>query len=264
MRESMKARLRSLPRPSTGIAIVALALAVSGTAVAGSLITGGDIKNNSLTGKDVKNRSLTKKDFKGSLAGPAGAAGPTGATGVRGPTGPTGATGASGTPGVTGPSGPTGDIGPTGGTGATGATGPSGVISTATFQGAVGSIAGNSTAFVFAGPTATVTITGSQRLTGAAAMALATSSGTAIEVWLNLCTQPAAGGALTPFVGTSYLSTEITPDRGSEAVAGSFPNTSRPNFLNPGAYNVGACIQNEGPTTLDSNDFVNGWVQVTN
>ena len=76
--------------PATVIASLALLFALSGTAVAGALITGANVKNNSLTGVDIKNESLgtadikngslLPKDFKaGSL--PAGAQGPAGPAG---------------------------------------------------------------------------------------------------------------------------------------------------------------------------------------
>jgi hypothetical protein len=83
-------RTRGVAR-SVLVAAALIAVAAGGTAVAGSLIDSGDVKNNSLKGIDVKNKSLTKKDFRGSVRGPAGAQGPTGARGTTGPTGPSGA-----------------------------------------------------------------------------------------------------------------------------------------------------------------------------
>jgi hypothetical protein len=91
--------------PATVIASLALLFALSGTAVAGALITGKNVKNNSIAGvdilneslgsKDVKNGSLLPKDFKaGSL--PAGPQGPAGQAGPAGPQGPAGANGVSG------------------------------------------------------------------------------------------------------------------------------------------------------------------------
>ena len=100
----MRKRLvRSVPQsPATIVAMIALFLALSGTAVAttSALITGKQIKNNSITGADVKNKSLTPKDFRGSVRGP------------RGPRGLTGATGATGATGGAGAKGDKGDIGP--------------------------------------------------------------------------------------------------------------------------------------------------------
>lgn len=64
-------RLR-LRRPSAGlvVALIALTVALGGSAFAATLITGRDIKNGSITGKDIKNGTLTGKKVKsGSLTG---------------------------------------------------------------------------------------------------------------------------------------------------------------------------------------------------
>jgi hypothetical protein len=81
--------------PAMAVAMLALFVALSGTAVAttSALITGRQIKNSSITGLDVKNKSLTPRDFRGSVRGPRGLRGPAGAQGAPG------AAGASGAPG---------------------------------------------------------------------------------------------------------------------------------------------------------------------
>ena len=81
--------------PAMAVAMLALFVALSGTAVAttSALITGRQIKNGSITGLDVKNRSLTPRDFRGSVRGPRGL------TGSAGPQGAQGAAGAAGAPG---------------------------------------------------------------------------------------------------------------------------------------------------------------------
>ncbi len=94
-------RLRALLRPANGIALLALCLALGGTAVAASAITGKLVKDNSLTGRDVRNRSLTRADFRGSLRGPAGPRGAAGADGERGPIGLPATPGAPGATNVT-------------------------------------------------------------------------------------------------------------------------------------------------------------------
>lgn len=79
---------------ASGVIAVA-ALSSTGTAVAGGLITTGQIKDSAITSDKVKNGTLTLKDFKSSerskLVGPAGATGATGATGPMGAIGPAGA-----------------------------------------------------------------------------------------------------------------------------------------------------------------------------
>ena len=91
--------------PATVIASLALLFALSGTAIAGALITGANVKNNSLTGIDVKNESLGTADVKnGSLLPKDFKAGslPAGQQGPAGPPGPPGAPGAQGNPGLNG------------------------------------------------------------------------------------------------------------------------------------------------------------------
>jgi hypothetical protein len=93
--------------PAMVVAMIALFVALSGTAVAttSALIGSAQIRNNSITGADIKNKSLKPVDFSGSvrgargvrgLAGPPGPAGTAGAPGAKGDKGDTGATGATG------------------------------------------------------------------------------------------------------------------------------------------------------------------------
>jgi hypothetical protein len=60
----MKRILRRRPSPALVISVVALFLALGGTAYA-LTITGADVKNGSLTGADIRNRSLTDDDLHG-------------------------------------------------------------------------------------------------------------------------------------------------------------------------------------------------------
>ena len=95
--------MRKLLSPSTAIALIALFVALSGTAVAATgLITSAQIKNDTIQGKDVKDRSLTPTDFTGSVAEPQGAAGQPGAQGVKGDQG---IQGVQGVQGIQGPKG---------------------------------------------------------------------------------------------------------------------------------------------------------------
>jgi hypothetical protein len=71
------------------VSLLALFVALGGSAYAAVTITGRNVKNGSLTSADIRNRSLLSKDFKpGQLAaGPRGAQGAPGATGAKGPPG---------------------------------------------------------------------------------------------------------------------------------------------------------------------------------
>ena len=94
------------------VSVIALLVALGGTATAAVLITGKQVKNNSLTGADIKNRSLLARDFKrGQL--PAGARGAPGPAGPTGPAGAAGAPGADGDPGADGAPGATNVVGRT-------------------------------------------------------------------------------------------------------------------------------------------------------
>jgi hypothetical protein len=72
------------------VAIIAMLLSLTGSAVAAKVITGKQIKDASITGKDVKDESLTAGDFRGSVQGPQGPRGPQGSRGPQGPAGPAG------------------------------------------------------------------------------------------------------------------------------------------------------------------------------
>lgn len=95
-----------------GIATVLLMIGGAGGAVAGSLITGKQIKDGSISSADVKDKSLAAADLapaaRAALSGQTGPAGTTGPAGPAGPAGAAGARGAQGERGTAGPAGPTG------------------------------------------------------------------------------------------------------------------------------------------------------------
>lgn len=200
-------------------------------------------------------------------AGPQGPAGPPGADGVdgedgvagpAGPAGATGATGAAGATGATGSQGPPGNpgaMGLPGMAGPTGPQGPSGVVSSHKISGYISSIGPAPGVWQFLGNQATVTTTSSQRLTAAAMVPLATT-GTPQTIQLDLCYQLNAGGAINPFSGAAFSLVAVTQTRVAQAVTGTIVPGSA------GTWKVGACAQTT--VALDNNDFVNGYVQVTN
>jgi Collagen triple helix repeat (20 copies) len=181
------------------------------------------------------------------LQGPAGAKGDTGAAGATGAKGDTGATGAQGAQGLKGD------------TGATGAQGSSGIVAIGTFNGAGGTIPQGSKFPVFSGPTALVTTTASQRITGAAAVSLSSSVSTSgVSLDYNLCYQPSAGSEVYDFDGRDYSVASVYPNSRTFVAAAS---------VVPGAgdWNVGFCAKNSNDNSIPiSTDWVYGWVQVTN
>lgn len=87
-----------LPPPSLVVAIVAMAVATTGTVTTAALVTGRDIKNNSVHSRDIQNNTVKSKDIKNggiglsdiSSSAAAALKGNTGATGPAGPAGPKG------------------------------------------------------------------------------------------------------------------------------------------------------------------------------
>ena len=96
--------------PAMIVAMIALAVALSGTAVAGTtkLITGDQIANGSIKLADIHKSAKTALKGKN---GATGAQGPVGARGAQGSVGPQGATGAKGDTGATGAPGKDGKNG---------------------------------------------------------------------------------------------------------------------------------------------------------
>lgn len=116
--------MRRIPRPTPSMVVASLALAValSGTAVAASValapnsvgttqlkngaVNTAKVKNNAITAAKVLNGTLLAADFKAGQI-PAGPAGPTGAAGAAGPAGPSDAYARSVAGPVAIPAGPT-------------------------------------------------------------------------------------------------------------------------------------------------------------
>jgi len=104
-----------LPSPSTVIAVIALLIALGGSAYAAGLLPANSVgtaqlRADAVVSSKVKNGSLRAVDFKtGQL--PVGARGPAGPAGATGPAGPAGATGPQGAQGSAGAQGPKGDPG---------------------------------------------------------------------------------------------------------------------------------------------------------
>ncbi|MCB0870317.1 MAG: collagen-like protein [Solirubrobacterales bacterium] len=126
--------------PSMIVALIALFVAVGGTATAASgLISGKKIKPKTITAKQLKRgavgtKQIRNKAISGAKLKPALRKKLNRTGGPAGPTGATGAAGAKGLPGLPGTPGPIGPKGPKGATGAKGATGPKGPAGISTVQ----------------------------------------------------------------------------------------------------------------------------------
>src|SRR5688572_11496815 len=176
--------------------------------------------------------------------------------------GSTGAEGPAGPPGPPGPQGERGPQGPMGMQGPQGAPGVSGIVSIAGWGGAIPNALTTPSpggTYVFAGPFTTVTTVDDQRVTGAAEAPLAILAGGPLSFRYGLCFQPAGGGVLTNFAGGNYSVGELNITRTSWTAAAT-------RVFEAGTWRVGFCVASNGNvmTSFNDNDFVNGWVMVTN
>jgi len=165
--------------------------------------------------------------------------------GPQGPQGIQGIQGIQGVPGSTGPQGPQG---------------PQGIVTVAAFNGFIpASIAGSSAVYIYAGPTASVTTTATQKLVAAASASVGLATPVASQIFdYGLCYSPSAGGTLTNFAGAiNYISGIKNSTRQSLSASASV-------IPGAGTWNVGFCIRNGTAAALDSNDYMNGWVMVVN
>jgi hypothetical protein len=205
--------------------------------------------------KGERGATGAKGDAGPAATGSPGADGPAGPAGLEGPAGPAGPAGADGDSGAKGPAGATGAAGPQGPGGPIGPQGPAGVVSTAKISGLIVDTAADANAYQFLGPQVTVTTTATQRLTGSAMVPVGVT-GAPQTIRLDLCYQQnAAGATVSPFSGGSYALVTVTPTRTAQAVAGTV-------VPGAGSWHVGACALTA--VLLDSNDYVNGYIQVTN
>ena len=209
---------------------VVLGITTAASATTRALISGKQIAPHAINSKHLVNHTIQKHDLSARLIKSLH-----GAKGAKGPVGPQG------------PAGPQG---------ATGATGATGVVNTQAFAGYVGDeLTYPYAQFMFVGPTVTVTTTSTQKLVGTATAVFGSSQG-ATTLAFGLCY---GAGLMTEhynFAGYDYTEAQVTTPL-PYTVAGS---------VTPGAgtWVVGYCIMNEGPNSLDDNDYVNGWVQVVN
>jgi hypothetical protein len=222
----MSRRSRANVLTVAGLTAVALvAVGAGGGAVAAVTIGSKQIADNSIRSRDVRDGTLQPQDLGADMQ-----------AALRG---------------ATGPQGPPGTAGPAG------APGPAAVVATFTLSGPVASIVANSGDYVFAGPSAYVTTTPtSSRVTASASAPMGLNSGTPQLADVGVCFQPAAGGVLMNFYGSSFSQHYFTTTRATYAVAAT-------KVLPVGTFNVGMCVRNNGGSTINNNNYVNGWVMVT-
>lgn len=184
--------------------------------------------------------------------------GPKGDTGPAGPPGPKGDTGAPGAPGLAGAPGAPGAKGDTGAQGPTGPQGPSGINQVRSWNGQVNTTPITTANYAFLGPTASVTITATQRFSNSATLSFSASINTSVRV--DICY------ALT------NSSTIFSPNNGykimpTTANVRQLISLSNSFTLGAGSYLLGPCARaNSAALTLtgSSDDWSTGWSLVTN
>lgn len=154
-------------------------------------------------------------------------------------------------------------MGPAGMQGPAGPTGPTGVVTTVSVASALPSIISVGPDWTFQGNTATVTLADNQRLTGAGAAALGANPAVT-GVGIALCYQR-EGGTIVDFGENAWTDTSIPTSTTALPVAGSAPRTMGGTALTAGTYKVGFCVRNmNASVSINNNDWVTFWVQVTN
>ena len=158
--------------------------------------------------------------------------------------------------GPTGPQGPAGAQGPVGPQGPAGPQGAQGIVMANIWAGPIPAIPNTNGAWVFAGPTATVTITANQKIC-AWTVAPLRKTGTTVQIGFGLGYQANAGGTINNFVGGAYTDASVST---------TFNNLSSCGCITPGAgtWKIGAVVNNLTTDTIDSNDYVNGMYFIVN
>lgn len=143
--------------------------------------------------------------------------------------------------------------------------GPSGVVQIVPIAGTIGAIpftASGPAPWRWAGPTATVTVSAGQRITGSGTATFVNPSATAVTVSVALCSSPDTAGAnpeaLHP---TAFPDGSMAPN----SLKSTFSANGSQVMTQAGTYRVGFCIKNKSTNVnLTPNDVANAWFMVTN
>jgi hypothetical protein len=136
---------------------------------------------------------------------------------------------------------------------------PGTIASVASFNGSLGTIAANTNAYVFAGPTANITISSSsQKVIVSSSGEFKTTATSTLIVDMGNCYRPAAGGTIINFASGSYITTTVTNTANIKSFSSSISG------LAPGNYTIGLGVRNNSSFPIDANDYINGFVMVVN
>jgi hypothetical protein len=128
----------------------------------------------------------------------------------------------------------------------------------ASYGGFVNPIPSTGGLFVFAGPTTgSVAVVPATRITALASTALGLTSGSTVNAQVGICMQPFAGGTISLAAGVgSSANVGVSTMRSGVTVSNSFTGIAA------GNYRFGMCVLHTGPGSIDSNDFLTGWIML--
>jgi hypothetical protein len=128
----------------------------------------------------------------------------------------------------------------------------------ASYGGFVNAIPSTGGLFVFAGPTTgSVAVVPATRITALASTALGLTSGSTVNAQVGICMQPFAGGTISLAAGVgSSANVGVSTTRSGVTVSNSFTG------IPAGNYRFGMCVLHTGPGSIDSNDFLTGWIML--
>jgi len=139
-----------------------------------------------------------------------------------------------------------------------GADGPQGpstgrIVSVNTVNAFCPTVPGSNTLYVFAGATATITTTATQRIIVTGSIVLGRASNipiNSVPFIIGAGYQPLAGGVIDNMAGVYFTQIHVTGTRTAQAIAGSI-------VPGAGTWKIGAVIKNQSPVALDANDYMN-------
>jgi hypothetical protein len=253
-------RTRRLRLPTSGaalaVSIVALVVAMAGSAYAGVTLGKGSVGSKQLqkgavtSGKIAKGAVTNGKIAKGAITAGKLKAGLTVAN----------ASHANTADSATNATNATTATNATNATNAT--TAANGVLSLGNWTGGIQSIPANS-GFVFAGPQTTLTTTATQTIVASSEAAMATPATTTTTAEVSICKQPTTGTPTVTLLDQKVNGAFSIVTVGDTRISYPADAVGAPGVA--GTWKIGECVDNTGATNaINNNDFVMGYAFVVN
>jgi hypothetical protein len=256
-------RTRRLRLPTSGaalaVSIVALVVAMAGSAYAGVTLSKGSVGS-----KQLKKGAVTNgKIAKGAVGNGKIAKGAITAGKLKSGLVVANASHANTADSATNATNATNATTATNATNATNATtAANGVLSLGNWTGAIQTIPVNS-GFVFAGPSTTLTTTAAQTIVASSEAAMATPAATTTTAEVSICKQPTTGTPTVSLLDTKVSGAFSIVTIGSPRISYPADAVGVPGIA--GTWKIGECVNNIGATNaISDNDFVMGYAFVVN